>query len=170
GQGGGGETLKFFAADRFFSNGSLDVSGVGFGDGGVLVISSQAAGTFRIGTNASQLGIKGIINANAGSLGGDGGSITLHIPNADPSVAGGTTIGANATGSLAFNGGALDLVIQNLATSGSGPLTLSANGSGAGNGGSVRYEITKPSKTVTVGPGSGQLVISATGGSSGSIA
>jgi len=174
GSGGGGESLNLSAQGNLFSSGSLDVSGTGFGAGGSLTISAAGAGmhnhsTFRIAQDATDTGIRGVISANAGPLGGDGGRIVLNIPAFILSIPGGTTLGANASGNFATSGGVIALTISDLQVSGAGPLSLSANGGGAGNGGSITYAVTFPSRTVTIGSGNGQLAVSAVGGSVGSL-
>ena len=67
------------------------------------------------------------------------------------------------------SGGHLEFSALNLTTTGSGNLFLQANGVGGGNGGTTILQVLNPSFNLVTGSGVGQLRMSATGGSAGSV-
>lgn len=173
GVNGNGAVLNFSAVSNLFAHGSLDVSGVGYGSGGEITLSSQSTGPFgyfSILPGTAYNGVDGSIRADAGTLGGNGGSIAIIVPNTLLLLPGGETLSANANGNDRFNGGSITIVAHDFYNISAGPLKLTANGSGTGNGGMVSFTEKQPVKLEIIGDVSNGLLISATGGSAGSLA
>src|SRR5262249_47197678 len=152
-----------------------DLLGTESGIAGTL--SAEAPGTSGAGGHIAvgNSGNGGIVLASTDSIsvtagGGDGGSIELSSTGGLVRVAAGR-LSANAVGD--GNGGTISIQALGFVI-GSGtdinnpePLDLSANAAGTGNGGIISVVTTAPNQPlITVG--SGQLTLSATGGSAGS--
>lgn len=169
----------------------------GFADGGQVVLSSNSPTAFKIGAGATVNGVNGSLIAESASTGGTGGTVKVTANggggitlssfadlsatsfggaggvislNAAGTVPGalqlpGGTISVDAVGVSAKNGGKITLTGTTI--SHEGHLTLSANAIGAGNGGSVSVITTSAGSDLSVGFGSGEISISATGGTTG---
>ncbi len=186
--GKGASITGYLSSTTVKVNGSLDVSGVGSGDGGEIVInlSSNNTGVFAIGSSAAQ-GITGGATANAGITGAHGGTINIVTASSLTLASGGNVSVSAANGSagkimlqtsLAMtlpsggialdggagntNGGDLSLIANTLTFS--GPLAISSKAGGGGNGGSVTMQSS--SGALTIAPG--QLSFDMSGGSPGS--
>lgn len=182
-KGNGGIVSLFEFSD--INTAGLNTSPLGLsGNGARLVLASQN----------SKSTLSGSLSAN-GLGDGNGGTIGLHIPTIDTSDSNGVgsisadsgASGANA-GTISFylvdsislktgyisassangNGGTINITTDKLLNS-SVAIPLIANGGGTGNGGNVNITGNSGS-TVTIGNTPGAFLISASGGSPGSLA
>jgi len=154
-----------------------DSLAVGPGAGDLIVSATGGSAGSPAGNGGSvQLG-GGNITLNPASLNvtplgtnGNGGSILLITPLGGPPGLGTVTIinggVINASGVGNGNGGSITINAQSLQVAAPGPVTVAANGGGTGNGGLVG--VVSPMSNLVIGSGTGDLVISATGGSAGS--
>jgi hypothetical protein len=198
GANGKGGSLSLTAGSNLTVLASLNADGVGTGNGGALVLSSNGAQPFVVNdvpgcTNC----VAGTLSALPGVNGTAGGSITVtsgsglvinsmtdlqYGPNAGGGAGGNLTlsagsgtlvvpavpISASASGGGSFSGGKLALSGALIQTNGGGPLQLVSNGTGSGNGGIISYSQT--TGNVAVGSGPSQVSFIANGGSPGSSA
>jgi hypothetical protein len=149
------ETGSVTAASQFaFSNtpggnGSISVNSLMTQQGAVKVIAAEDVNV-QFSANPA------ILNAHSLMLQSISGS--LNLP---------TNVITVVT-DLSGNGGTILLSAPNISFGVGVPLILNANATGTGNGGFVTY-ISPSNKPLTLGSGSGNLEISATGGSLGSL-
>jgi len=166
GKGNGGNILLVTAGDL----------AVGSAVGGFVISSTGGSPGSASGSGGSvQLTTDGNITLDVASLNvaplganGNGGSIELRATSGTVNIVSGTVLNASGVGS--GSGGAISIVDVTLQLPAAGPLTLVANAAGAGNGGSVIVSSLAAGSggDLSVGSGAGELVISATGGSTGS--
>ena len=153
-------------------NGAISAnSGANGGTGGSIDMTNY---DYSIASNGIVFSNAASVTANGASGGGNvdlycerlfaysdtnyewaGGSITAP----------GGTISANALASGA--GGTVTLDALSVGGSGTGPLNVSANGAAAGNGGQLTINTWVANFDITVGNSSGQIALSATGGTGG---
>lgn len=128
-------TSSLQASGTLSITGTLDYNGVGTGDGGQVIIDMSQGSLSLAGLTA--------INAIGGSNNGNGGSISINLPNI-PALA--FNLVLNSSGSGTGNGGAVSITT----TSSTGDITIGTNAgeiqafatggsasSAAGNGGSL---------------------------------
>src|SRR5208283_2652540 len=94
------------------------------GSGAITMISSGSLAIASIGT---------LSYLPSSTANGNGGSLSISVPNGALSVAGGL-LSANAVGTGNFSGGTIAITAQSLSVTGSNSLSLSANSTGSGNG------------------------------------
>jgi hypothetical protein len=82
---------------RILISGPLDVSGVGVGNGGTVNLNSNSASPLTLAVGEATNGINGAVTANAGALGGNGGSISLNNRRLN---SGGTTVVVASTSNI----------------------------------------------------------------------
>ena len=177
--------------DAFVSS-DLVLNGKGHGNGGSVSIDSTFVGTdISIGPTVTDHGVRGLIGADSGPLGGSGGSINLKAANlsiADSSSLsiiavsgdGGSLSLKSETGSILLpsgtisvdgtaansNGGKINLYAAASIDAPPGQaIFLSAAGKGQGNGGKI--EVHSLGSPFSTGTGAGQLQAVASSGASG---
>ncbi len=133
-------------------SGSLIADGVGFGNGGMISLAVPFIDT----SNPSGAGR---ISADAGTSGGNGGTVTFETSQ-NTSVSTGL-ISVNAT-----NGDGGKVNVYSLLKS-SAALPIQANGGGTGDGGTIRFE--NSNADISIGNQPGKFILSATGGFPGSL-
>lgn len=186
---GSGGTINFQASANALVQGDLSASSAG-GKGGSITVSSQFAGApFKVDSSAT-VGIQGKVSATGATAGGsialkslfsglqllrwtdldvsggtDGGTIRLNNSFGNLTVPTGV-VSVSGTGASGKGGNIEIHSFSNLILTGAGVLQLEANGSGTGDGGSIKVgglqSVTK------LGNGTGEFILSATGGSIGS--
>ena len=168
--GGGSINLAYNSADLFtVGSGSVPLNGiensisaaggVDGGNGGSIIIQNHGSGSATVTSGA---------NLDVAPGNGNGGIIGISVLSGTLTFTSGSqplSASANVVAFGNFSGGQIVLQSSVLTIQGP-PLSLLANGVGAGNGGSVSVSATTSSISVGL---SGQLVVSATGGSSGSL-
>jgi hypothetical protein len=158
-------TANFATAGTITANGGAGLPG-GSGSGGSISISNL------LGSAANGVTIQNAILANAGGTGtGNGGIITVSVPTGKLTLNGLLTplfsVSVPVT-AVSGNGGVISLT--SLTSTVNNNAILNANAAGTGNGGSVAVAATASNATLLVGNGPGEIQVSATGGSAGSVA
>ena len=153
GLNGSGADLQFKATNLTLTGSSLSANGSGTGSGGKISL-----------TGYSTLDLSaGLLSAD--STDGPAGAVSIQSDSLKVSS---SEISASSTNG---NGGTVILSSQTLISTNISPLLISANGGGAESGGTVSIAVNDlQNGNLTVGTKSGELVLSATGGSSGSSA
>lgn len=178
-------------------NGSFSVNGKGTGNGGSITLSSASAAALTTGSNTGFNYVNGTLSARGGGTSGNSGSISLtnlstggitigalsNISLAPTSGNGGNLTLSSGSGTLTIptgtlsvngvgtnaNGGTVTLSAGTISVTG-GALAITADASGIGNGGTVSVTSSGSTSDLVIGNGSGQINISAAGGSAGSTA
>ncbi len=183
---GGSSTIRFTGGPldiigSTFSNGSnsnllfnskatISLTGQLFQNNGVIVANDSDGN----GGDLSIMSSSTNFTVNSGSLsvvptavgGGHGGSLAIAAELASLSLSS-SVLDGSASGSGNFNGGSVSVLAKTLSVPGAG-LTISANGVGSGDGGFVSVVTTGAGSNLIVDGSSGNLKISAHGGSAGS--
>lgn len=190
---GHGGSLSFTSEGTLFIDGPLNADGFASGDGGVIQINLNSASAFVVGAGAATNGILGQLTAKGGVAAGKGGTVSLNNTGtggiklagtisaaalngigglvAVKAAAGtisnaGALIDASGGGAGAASGGSITL--NALSLSGTGFTTLLANAAGSGDGGTVTVQSTGASD-ILIDDAVGGFIVSATGGSIGSL-
>ena len=146
------------------NNGTLIVSNAAF-SANAGSASNNTGGQITINAGTGNLSLTGTALSANGANTGSGG--TIAITGGTTSIASGSI--SSSAGASSGNGGQLTLSSTTLSVSG-GTLTLTANASGSGNGGTISVTNSSSSSALTIGNATGNLIISATGGSASSSA
>lgn len=187
--GNGGVVSGYIYVDSFSVVGTLDLSGVGTGNGGRVELTmpyNGSGGMFTIGGAAAQ-GFSGGIIVDAGAAGAKGGTVSVNTQS-DLTLVSAASISAVAangsagimrltsnkvmtlpSGNLSLNGGAGNSNGGELSFTANtfnigGPIAISAKGSGGGSGGIVGLKASSGSLTI----GAAQISLDVSGGSPGS--
>lgn len=137
---------------------SADAQGSSGNGGGLsLIAGNQSAGSLSIDGNLS-------VN---GSGSGNGGTLTIRQNHASGTLALTSVTAFNANGGTSGSGGSIELTTPGLPALGS-LLTLNANGNGTANGGTIELTTTGATGDINIGTASGNIQLSAAGGSNGS--
>jgi hypothetical protein len=184
---------------NLFIDGSFAADALVGGNGGTLSLISNSATTFVFGAGATTNGVNGnslsavgvgaagaggtitIRNNGTGGVtvlpgamttvtatGGNGGTVEYFSPNGTITAPGGT-LSVDGAGAGDSNGGNVTFSAVALIITGPLPLTLSANAVNGGNGGEIKVETRGATSDLVVNDVAGGLVLSATGGSGGSL-
>ena len=147
-------------------NGTLSANaGTAGGSGGTISVTSTSIGGITIND-------PGDLTASASAQGGSGGSISLASSGGTVSIAGGgitDQMNLSGDGAGAFAGGTLKVTSLTFTVS-TQALYINANGAGTGNGGTITIGSSAVNSSITLGTAAGQIALSATGGSSLSLA
>lgn len=152
-----GKTSIVLSGPQFQNSGQI-VANDANGNGGDFSISSTAT-NFAVG--AGELSV-----APLAAGGGHGGSLAIAAELGSLSLSN-SVLDGSAAGSGDFHGGNVSLIAKTLSLPGAGQ-SISANGVGNGAGGSVSIITTAIGSNLLVDGKSGNLKISAHGGSAGS--
>jgi hypothetical protein len=121
--------------------------------------------TINVRALLSSVTLSGIIDASSNN--GPGG--VINIFSKDIVFISGSAVKADAGGGN-YRGGGISFIAGTLVSNSSSAVGVSANASGNGNGGSVIIGLTDQiNGNLSVGSGAGDLSVSATGGSPGSV-
>lgn len=154
-----GKTTISLSGQQFQNTGAI-IANDANGNGGDLSILSSAA-NFTV--NAGNLSV-----APTAVAGGNGGSLAIAAELASLSLSS-SVLDGSASGSGNYNGGNISLLARTLSLPGAG-LNISANGVGSGAGGSVSVVTAQAGSNLIVDGSTGNLKISAHGGTASSAA
>ncbi len=174
---GGSITLSANSISPISGTFTLNVDGVGSGNGGKINITE----TNTINPATVTMGQTGqfYLSAQGGTTGGNGGSITfstqgalLLTTDANGNVVGSGLSAAVQPQSASGNGGNLTLTALNFANANAlvgatTPLTFNVSGQGSGSGGHIRVNQLDPNSTLTIGTAAGSMDFIATNGATG---
>lgn len=164
-----GENVTLTSPDRTTAIFDVYQNAMSFDNQGTIKVGgANFAGAFLIAVpllfSAPQnMVIKSLGNLSfrGGASTGAGGTLEVFAPQF-PVIFNGGSVSADASGGD-YNGGQIFVTAKDFANSGSTPLNFSANGAGNGSGGQI--EIASKGVVPNVGPGAGEMILSASGGS-----